>query len=316
MAATASSNRSIQHPLLPGAAPAASGCFRWLVIGAALACVLVLIVQRMALSVAIIPWAAECGWTAVQQQAQLGAFSIGYLVTMIPGALAASHYTAHAPALGAVLVLSSLASAATPLADCDHTRAALLRVVLGLAQGPMFPVVSGLVGQWARPSEYSRASGFISVGANLGVLVAFPLASLLCASSYGWVRPPALPCASRVFMACCADAGEHGAGSQRASFYGPALAAGPFLVLLLVFGASTPRSSKWVGAAETALLAAEKPGGDTVVSVRWAALLQEPVVWSVTLNFFTINWAAWVLLSELPIYLTQVCMQHRLFDRE
>ena len=27
-------------------------------------------------------------------------------------------------------------------------------------------------------------------------------------------------------------------------------------------------------------------------------------VWSITFNFFCINWAAWVLLTELPLYLT------------
>ena len=29
-------------------------------------------------------------------------------------------------------------------------------------------------------------------------------------------------------------------------------------------------------------------------------------VWSITFNFFCINWAAWVLLTELPLYLTDL----------
>jgi predicted MFS family arabinose efflux permease len=165
--------------------PAAAGCYRWLVVLLALVAVLVLIVQRMTLSVAIIPWAAECGWSAAQQQVQLSAFSFGYLLTMLPGAMLATRYTAHVPALAAILVLSSLGAAATPLAGCSHGGAAALRAALGLAQGPMFPVAAGLIGQWVRPTEYSRASAFMSEGSNLGVLVAFPLTSLLCAAA-GW----------------------------------------------------------------------------------------------------------------------------------
>ena len=151
--------------LIPGGAR--PGCYRWWVVSLTLTTVLVLIVQRMSLSVAIVPWSEECGWSTVETQAQLGAFSWGYLVTMLPGSLLASRYSANAELLAAILVASSLVSAATPYAGCDHTRGALLRVALGLAQGPLFPTVAGVIGAWVLPTEYSRANAFVSEGSNM-----------------------------------------------------------------------------------------------------------------------------------------------------
>ena len=94
----------MRNRLLDGAQrhkrPRCGGCCRWLVVGLALACVLVLIVQRMTLSVAVIPWSKECGWGVAQQQSILGAFFWGYLATMIPGALLGNRFTAHAAHAG------------------------------------------------------------------------------------------------------------------------------------------------------------------------------------------------------------------------
>ena len=278
----------MRNRLLDGAQrhrrPRCGGCCRWLVVGLALACVLVLIVQRMTLSVAVIPWSKECGWGVAQQQSILGAFFWGYLATMIPGALLGNRFTAHAAGLSACLVLSSSVAAATPLAGCGHTQAVALRVALGAAQGPMFPLVAGLVGQWVGPAEFSRANAFVSEGSNFGVLVAYPLASLLC--QRGW----------------------------RLAFVVPGLLGLPCLGLLLAFGSSTPQANRWISDSELdeLALATEKRGrdgdgdgvGGEVVRVWWWQLLSSATVWSITLNFFTANWAAWVLLSELPLYLS------------
>lgn len=164
---------SLRQQLIPGsgahvaALQRARGCYRWFVVSLTLTTVLVLIVQRMSLSVAIVPWSEECGWSAAETQAQLGAFSWGYLVTMLPGSLLASRYSANAELLAAILVASSLACAATPYAGCNHSRSALLRALLGLAQGPMFPTVAGVIGAWVQQTEYSRANAFVSEGSNM-----------------------------------------------------------------------------------------------------------------------------------------------------
>ena len=157
--------------------------YRWLVVGLIFLVVLILFVQRINVSVAIIPWATECGWNEAQQQSLLGAFFWGYLVTMFPGALLSNRFTAHHEGLAVVLVLSCALCAATPLAGCNAELAAAARIGVGMAQGPLFPLVSGLFGQWVRPNEYSRANAFVCEGSNLGVLVAFPYAHQTTARS-------------------------------------------------------------------------------------------------------------------------------------
>ena len=44
------------------------GRYRWLVVGLTFLVVTVLFIQRINLSVAIIPWAAECHWDESEQQ--------------------------------------------------------------------------------------------------------------------------------------------------------------------------------------------------------------------------------------------------------
>ena len=185
----------------------------------------------------------------------------GYLITMFPGALLANRFTAHNEALAGVLAVSCVLTGISPLAGCDYRLAAAARVGIGAAQGPLFPLISGLFGQWVKPDEYSRANAFVCEGSNLGVLVAYPVTSLLCE----WL-------------------------GYRASFFGPALAGAPCLVLLLLFGSSTPGSNRWITQAEVTMLhrvkkfrAGKVP---TVVRVRYAAMLSQPVVLVMTLNWF------------------------------
>ena len=110
-----------------------------------------------------------------------------------------------------------------------------------------------------------------------GVLVAFPLSSYLC-TTWGW----------------------------RSAFWAPSLLGIPCVVLLLIFGSSSPRTSGWIGAAERDFLAESRNDDGMPLTIRWKALLLSAHVWSITFNFFCINWAAWVLLTELPLYLTDL----------
>lgn len=89
-------------------------------------------------------------------------------------------------------------------------------------------------------------------------------------------------------------------GGWRSAFFIPAAAGVPCLLLLLVFGSSTPGSNRWVSAEEKAVLRAARRSAvaeDDVVSVRWGRMLTHPIVWVMTLNWFGLNWCSWVLLT-------------------
>ena len=110
------------------------------------------------------------------------------------------------------------------------------------------------------------------------MLLAFPLSSYLC-TTHGW----------------------------RSSFWVPALPTVPCVFLLLVFGSSSPRKNRWVGEVERAMLAAETQREDTAkVAIRWGRLLSEPMLWNITFSMFCANWAAYMYLAELPLYLVSL----------
>lgn len=61
----------------------------------------------------------------------------------------------------------------------------LSRIVLGAAEGPAFPVSNYTAHQWFPQEDRSLASGVVSLGVPLGVIVAAPVGEFLIAS-YGW----------------------------------------------------------------------------------------------------------------------------------
>ena len=63
------------QPALPGRC----SLYRWLMVAVIAVAVLLLFLQRLNLSVAVIPWGEQCGWTEAEQQMNLGAFFYGAL---------------------------------------------------------------------------------------------------------------------------------------------------------------------------------------------------------------------------------------------
>jgi ACS family glucarate transporter-like MFS transporter len=81
----------------------------------------------------------------------------------------------------------------TPLAPAVVTGTALfamllaLQLLLGLAQGPIFPVTAGVVEAWFKPAQWSLVQGLLSLGLGLGSAVAPPVIAWLM-SSFGWQK--------------------------------------------------------------------------------------------------------------------------------
>ena len=84
------------------------------------------------------------------------------------------------------VVVSSVASLATPLATNYGLSAAVAaRVVEGVAQGPLFPTMWGLVGVWLPPQEISAGSCLCNSGFGMGSMLAFFAAPSIMAT-LGW----------------------------------------------------------------------------------------------------------------------------------
>jgi len=145
------------EPLLGGdTAAAAAGNQRRLVMALASSSFFLLFVMRTAPSIAVIAMAKELNWSLTQQGLFLSSFFYGYISTQFVGGLLAQRFGAHRT-LGVCVCLAALFSLATPLA-CRHSLSLGLasRVVEGLAQGPCWPSLFGLLGVWVRAGGCGR----------------------------------------------------------------------------------------------------------------------------------------------------------------
>src|SRR5450755_2814673 len=137
-------------------------------------------------------------------QMQIGwlewAFVLGYAAFQLPGGVIGQRLGARRMFI-VISVVAFLATILTPLAPFVLAGTALLaallllQLLLGLAQGPIFPVSSGVMEAWFRPEQWALVQGLQSMGLQFGAALTPPLIAYLM-NSFGWQYAlfwPALP---------------------------------------------------------------------------------------------------------------------------
>ena len=139
-------------------------------------------------------------------QAQIGwlewAFVLGYASFQFPGGLLGQRLGARVT-LTLIGAVAFLATVFTPLAPVVAQGTALfvmlfsLQLLMGLAQGPLFPVCSGVMETWFPPRNWSFVQGLQSAGLAWAAAATAPLVVYLM-GTIGWQQAlfwPALPAA-------------------------------------------------------------------------------------------------------------------------
>ena len=151
--------------------------FRWVVIGLLFFITIVNYIDRSAISYAVSDISRAFGLDQDSIGLILGAFGIGYLLTTFLGGIWADRYGAH-KTLFAAAFLWTLAIGATGLA----TGFAILfgaRVMLGVAEGPNFPVMNRVVADWLAPDERAIALSNALVAVPLSLAIGAPIVTFL-----------------------------------------------------------------------------------------------------------------------------------------
>ena len=128
---------------------------------------------------------AEMGFDTAAKASLLGAFSLGYGLTQIPGGELADRLGGK-PVITAGILVSALAALAAPALSASglpHLTACF--VLMGAAQGPLFPVFSVMLGEWIPKSERSWASAITDSGSSMGQFLSILIAPWLGAA-LGW----------------------------------------------------------------------------------------------------------------------------------
>ncbi|WP_460798706.1 MFS transporter [Microbacterium sp. GXF0217] len=164
----------------PSAAQLSAGVprSRWTRIGALLlVSYLVAYIDRTNMSVAAPSMTEELGLDSGQMGILLSAFFWGYVVSLAFAGWAVAKLGAKRAIVGALFVFG-LASAATGLTE-DFTQLILVRVVLGLGEGLVFPAITIFFVRWFPSWERGRASGLS--------LLAIPISAIIMAPMSGWL---------------------------------------------------------------------------------------------------------------------------------
>jgi ACS family sodium-dependent inorganic phosphate cotransporter len=121
---------------------------RWILVGLCFAATAICYIDRVNISVAIIPMAEEYGWSATTKGFVLSSFFIGYFIAMVPGGWLANKLGGKI-LLGAALLFWSVFTFATPIA-AGVSLAVLIgaRILMGVGEAATFPAVYNLLSRW------------------------------------------------------------------------------------------------------------------------------------------------------------------------
>jgi ACS family glucarate transporter-like MFS transporter len=165
---------------------------RWRIFGLLFVLGLIAYEQRVSVSIAAARMMPDLHLTQLQIGWIEQAFVIGYALFQLPGGLIGQRLGARfaMTLFGAVAFISIVAFPVAPAILGGTALFAVLvaaQLLLGMAQGGVFPVSTGVFETWFPVRQWSLVQGAQSMGADLGFAIAPPLISALMVS-VGWQR--------------------------------------------------------------------------------------------------------------------------------
>ena len=123
--------------------------------------------------------ANEFNWLNAERGLILGSFGWGYTLTQLPGGVVSQLLGPRRTMFCTVLLGSAAGFAMPEGARLSFAVPMILNFILGMAQGPVFPALKGLLAHWLRPNEMARGNALMVASWNLGQVVQFLLSPLL-----------------------------------------------------------------------------------------------------------------------------------------
>jgi sugar phosphate permease len=264
-------------------APAQRVRVRWKIFGCLFAFGMVAYLQQRTLTVAGYQMMPQLGLSQEQLAWLEDAFLLGYTCLQFPGGVLGQRLGARRlfVLISCVAVLAMLVAPFAPLVFAGTALFVVLgaaQLLLGAAQGPIFPVSAGVFETWFTPQRWSLVQGLQSMGLQLGAAAAPPLIGMLM-SAYGW---------------------------QRAILWTTLPVLG-LIVLWAWYGRNTPAEHGAVSAAELAELGGE-PAARTDGSISWGrllTLLKSRDVLALTVSYLCMNYVFYVVANWTFLYLVQ-----------
>ena len=256
---------------------------RWRILSLLLGFGYVAYLQQKSITVAAERMMPDLGLTQMQIGWLEWAFVLGYAAFQLPGGVIGQRLGARRM-FTVISLVAFLATILTPLAPVLLAGSALLvallllQLVLGLAQGPIFPVSSGVMEAWFRPEKWALVQGLQSMALQFAAALTPPLVAYLMAA-FGW---------------------------QYALFW-PELPVLAFIGVWIWYGRNSPAEHPRVTPEELAELG-EKSAATTQTPITWrrlGRLLANRSILLLSLSYICMNYVFYLIANWCFLYLVQ-----------
>ncbi|XP_019058052.1 PREDICTED: probable anion transporter 5 isoform X1 [Tarenaya hassleriana] len=236
-------------------------------------------IERVGFSIAYTVAADAVGIDQSSKGTILSTFFVGYACSQVPGGWAAQKIGGRK-----VLLLSFVLWSSTCfLVPLDPNRVGPLvvaRLLVGVAQGFIFPSIHTVLAQWVPPHERSRLVSITTSGMYLGAAIGM------------WLLPALVEFRG-----------------PESVFLVEALAGGIWSVLWFWYATDPPRSehpkAMAVGFGGSLLPTNLNQNGSVhpkTTKIPWKKIMVSLPVWAIVVNNFTFHYALYVLMNWLPTY--------------
>ncbi|KAM7256309.1 hypothetical protein ACFE04_012050 [Oxalis oulophora] len=250
---------------------------RWVIVILCFSAFLLCNMDRVNMSIAILPIAAEYNWNPATVGLIQSSFFWGYLLTQIAGGIWADTVGGK-QVLAFGVVWWSLATILTPVAvKLGLPFLLVARAFMGVGEGVAMPAMNNILSKWVPVAERSRSLALVYSGMYLGSVTGLAFSPFLI-HNYGW---PSV-------------------------FYSFGSLGTVWIVVWLNKAYSSPNDDPTLQPQEKKLIVSNCISKETVKTIPWRLILSKPPVWALIVSHFCHNWGTFILLTWMPTYYHEV----------
>uniref|UniRef100_A0A0D6QS61 Major facilitator superfamily (MFS) profile domain-containing protein n=1 Tax=Araucaria cunninghamii TaxID=56994 RepID=A0A0D6QS61_ARACU len=250
---------------------------RWVIVLLCFFAFLLCNMDRVNMSIAILPMSTEFNWSPTTVGLVQSSFFWGYLLTQIVGGIWADKVGGKM-VLGFGVVWWSIATILTPIAaKVGLPFLLLVRALMGIGEGVAMPAMNNMLSKWIPVKERSRSLALVYSGMYLGSVTGLAFSPILI-QRFNWTS---------VFYSFGSLGAIWFALWQRNAY-------------------SSPLDDPELRKEEKELILGKSEPKEPVKSIPWKLLLSKAPVWALIISHFCHNWGTFILLTWMPTYYNQV----------
>ncbi|KAK4371903.1 hypothetical protein RND71_007287 [Anisodus tanguticus] len=250
---------------------------RFIVVLLCFAAFLLCNMDRVNMSIAILPMSKEFNWNSATVGLIQSSFFWGYLLTQIVGGIWADKLGGKV-VLGFGVVWWSIATVLTPFAArLGLPFLLVVRALMGIGEGVAMPAMNNMLSKWIPVSERSRSLALVYSGMYLGSVTGLAFSPYLI-QKFGW---PSV-------------------------FYSFGSLGSIWFALWLTKAYSSPKDDPGLSEQEKRLIMDGSVSKEPVTNIPWKLILSKAPVWALIISHFCHNWGTFILLTWMPTYYSQV----------